>query len=184
VRKSGLFEEITISSQPIFNGRAFNVRVDTIINANGEKTTREIVEHADCIAAVPVDVNGDIWLVKQHRIAVGKFMLEIPAGGIEAGEDAVEAVKRELQEEIGFLPRKITKLSGVYSSPGFCTEFLYIYLATELQPSRLTAEDTAAIEAIRIKPAQIMELIHAGEICDSKTITGLLLYLNSKASAV
>ena len=179
-----MFEEITISSQPIFSGRAFNVRVDTIINANGEKTTREIVEHADCIAAVPVDANGDIWLVKQHRIAVGKFLLEIPAGGIEPGEDPVEAVKRELQEEIGFLPGKITKLTGVYSSPGFCSEFLYIYLASELQPSRLTAEDTAAIETVRINPAQIMELIHAGEICDSKTIAGLLLYLKTLETAV
>jgi ADP-ribose pyrophosphatase len=179
-----LFEEKAVSSQPIFSGRAFNVRVDTIINASGEKTTREIVEHAACIAAVPVDANGDIWLVKQHRIAVGKFMLEIPAGFIEPGEDPVEAVKRELQEEIGFLPRKITKLTGIYSSPGFCTEFLYIYLASDLQPSRLTAEDTAAIEAIRIKPAQIMNLIHSGEICDSKTVAGLLLYLKTLETAI
>jgi ADP-ribose pyrophosphatase len=179
-----LFEEKAIFSQPIFQGRAFNVRVDTIVNVNGEKTTREIVEHADCVAVVPVDANGDIWLVKQHRIAVGKFLLEIPAGGIENGESPAEAVKRELQEEIGFLPGKVIRLTGIYSSPGFSTEFLYVFLASDLQPSRLKAEDTDAIETVCLKPAQIVEMIHAGEICDSKTIAGLLLYLKTLDKAL
>lgn len=175
-----MYEEKTISSKPIFQGRAFNVRVDTVINANGEETFRDIVEHAECIAVVAVDNNGDILLVRQFRKAVEKDLLEIPAGGIEKGEDAEIAVKRELQEEIGFLPGRVEKLGGFYSSPGFCTEYLYLFLATDLKPSRLFAEDTAAIEIVRIRPSQITKMIETGQICDAKSIAGLLLYLQTR----
>ncbi len=170
-------EEKTISSRSIFKGRAFGVRIDTVINASGEETTREIVEHAECIAVVPVDANGDILLVRQFRKAVEKELLEIPAGGIDPGEDPPTAVKRELQEEIGHLPGKIERLGGYYSSPGFCTEYLYLYLASDLKPSQLYAEDTAGIQTVRVKPSQIRRMIQNGEICDSKSIAGLLYYL-------
>ncbi len=171
-----MVEEKTTSSRNIFRGRAFNVRVDTVINAVGETTTREIVEHSACIAAVPVDAGGDILMVKQYRKAVEKELLEIPAGGIDPGEDPDTAVKRELQEEIGFIPGKIERIFGFYSSPGFCTEYLYLYLATDLRPGRLYAEDTAGIQIVRIRPDQILPLINSGEICDSKSIAGLLYY--------
>lgn len=173
-----MVEEKTLSSRRIFQGRAFSVRVDTVINAAGEETTREIVEHADCIAAVPVDSNGDILLVRQYRKAVEKELLEIPAGGIEPGEDPESAVKRELQEEIGYIPGRIERLSGFYSTPGFCNEYLYLYLATDLQPGQLYAEDTAGISVARVSPRRVYSLIRSGEICDSKTIAGLLYYLD------
>jgi ADP-ribose pyrophosphatase len=172
-----LAEEKTISSRLVFEGRAFNVRVHDVINAGGDRTTREIVEHPECIAAIPVDNNGDIWLVKQFRKAVEKELLEIPAGGIDPGEDPDSAVRRELQEEIGCLPDRIQKLTGFYSSPGFCTEYLYLYVAADLIPGRLIAEDTAGIEVVRIKPAEIKSLIASGTICDAKSIAGLLYYL-------
>jgi ADP-ribose pyrophosphatase len=175
-----MFEEKTISSQAIFQGRAFNVRVDTVINANGQETYRDIVEHGECIAVVAVDNNGEILLVRQLRKAVEKDLLEIPAGGIETGEDPAMAVKRELQEEIGFLPGRVEKLAGFYSSPGFCTEYLHLFLADELKPSRLVAEDTAAIEIVRIRSSQITKMIETGQICDAKSIAGLLLYLQNK----
>lgn len=172
-----MFEEKTIASRPIFQGRAFNVRVDTIINAAGEETTREIVEHGECIAVVPVDRNGDILLVRQFRKALENDLLEIPAGGIEQNEDPLTAVKRELQEEIGFLPGKVEKIGGFYTSPGFCTEYLHLFLAAELTPSRLLAEDTAGIEIVRIKPGQIISMLQNAEINDAKSAAGLLLYL-------
>lgn len=171
-------EEKTISSRYIFKGRAINVRIDTVINASGQETTREIVEHCECIAVVPVDANGDILLVKQYRKAIEKELLEIPAGGIDPGEDPPTAVKRELQEEIGHIPGRLERLGGFYSSPGFCTEYLHLFLATDLQPSQLYAEDTAGIQTVRIKPRQIRQLIRSGEICDSKTVAGLLYYLD------
>jgi ADP-ribose pyrophosphatase len=173
-----LAEEKTLKSRSIFQGRAFNVRVDTVINASGEETTREIVEHAECVVVVPVDSNGDILLVRQYRKAVEKDLLEIPAGGIDPGEDPETAVKRELQEEIGYLPGRVERLGGYYSSPGFCTEYLYLFLAEDLKASQLYAEDTPGIQTVRVKPGQILRLIRSGEICDSKSVAGLLYYLD------
>jgi ADP-ribose pyrophosphatase len=173
-----MFEEKTVSSRKIFAGRAFNVRVDTVTTADGGQSTREIVEHAACIAAVPQDTNGDILLVRQYRKAPERELLEIPAGGIDPGEDPEAAVKRELQEEIGYLPGSVARLGGYYSSPGFCTEYLYLYLATGLKPSRLYAEDTPGIEVVRVKPRQVLKMIRSGEICDSKSVAGLLYFLD------
>jgi ADP-ribose pyrophosphatase len=172
-----LFEEKTISSLYVFKGRAINFRIDSVLNADGHETSREIVEHAACVAIVPVDANGDIFLVRQYRKALEKELLEIPAGGIDPGEDPETAVKRELQEEIGYIPGKVEKMSGFYSSPGFCNEYLYLYLATGLKTGRLYAEDTPGIVTVKIKPRQIKRLISSGEICDSKSIAGLLYYL-------
>jgi ADP-ribose pyrophosphatase len=172
-----LTEEKTLSSHYIFKGRAFNLRVDTVINAGGQETTREIVEHSQCVAVVPVDGNGEILLVKQFRKPVEKELLEIPAGGIDPGEDPVAAVKRELQEEIGRIPGRVERMGGFYSAPGFCTEYLYLYLATDLKPSQLYAEDTAGIQTVRIRPRDIRRLIKSGQICDSKSIAGLLYFL-------
>ena len=136
-------EEKLVSSEFIFKGRAVNLRVDTVELPDGRRTTREIVEHPECVAVIPVDGDGNILLVRQYRHAAGKSLLEIPAGGIDPGEDAEAAVRREMSEETGFSPRTVTRLGGFYSSPGFCTEYLHLYLATDLIPRRLEAEDTA-----------------------------------------
>ena len=173
-------EEKTLSSRYIFKGRAFNVRVDTVINAGGQETTREIVEHGECVAVVPVDAEGQILMVRQFRKSVEKELLEIPAGGIEPGEEPVAAVKRELQEEIGCLPGRVERMGGFYSTPGYCTEYLYLYLAADLKPSQLYAEDTAGIQTVSIKPRDIRRLIKSGEICDSKSIAGLLVFLERR----
>jgi ADP-ribose pyrophosphatase len=178
-----LAEEKTISSRSIFKGRAFNVRIDTVLTVDGRESTREIVEHSACIAVVAQDDNGDILLVRQYRKAIEKELLEIPAGGIDPGEDPDTAVKRELQEEIGYLPGRILRLGGYYSSPGFSTEYLYLYLATDLRPSRLYAEDTPGIVTVRVKPRQIRKMITSGEICDSKSVAGLLYFLDYRKNS-
>ncbi len=169
--------EETLFSEQKFVGRAVRLRVDTVQMPGGRQTTREIVEHDDCVAVVPVDSNGDIILVRQYRKPVEKALLEIPAGGIEPGEDPVATVRRELGEEIGYVPGKIESLGGFYSTPGYCTEYLYLYQATDLVPGQLYAEDTAGIELVRIKPGDIKSLIISGEICDAKSIAGLLTFL-------
>lgn len=170
----------TLSSKQIYQGRAVKLRVDTIEKPDGKKTTREIVEHADCIAVVALDERENVVMVRQYREAVGKTLLEIPAGGIDPDEDAEESVRRELQEEIGFLPQKIERLGGFYSTPGYCTEYLYLYLATDLKPSRLEAEDTEDIEVVKVPLLQIPALIDSGDICDAKSIAGLLRFLHLK----
>ncbi len=177
-----MIEEKVLSSELIYEGRAFTVRVDTVRTVDGRKTTRDIVEHGECVAVVAVDPDGKILLVRQHRLPAGKQLLEIPAGGIDGGEKPADAVRREMQEETGYLPKKVEKLGGFYSAPGFCTEYLHLYLATELVPSRMVAEDTDSITLVRITPEEITGLIQSGEICDAKSIAGLLTWMDARKS--
>ncbi len=172
--------EKTLASQLIYEGRAVKLRVDTVQMPSGRETAREIVEHEDCVAIIAIDAENNVLLVNQFRKPIEKELLEIPAGGIDSGEDAVAAVRRELQEETGYLPGKVEKLGGFYSAPGYCTEYLYLYLATDLTPSQLYAEDTENIRLIRVPVSQIPELITSGRICDAKSIAGLLTFLEQK----
>ena len=169
-------EEKTLSSQLIYDGRVVKLRVDTVNIPGGRQTRREVVEHIDCVAIVAIDADDNVLLVKQFRKPVEKELLEIPAGGIEPGEDPVTTVRREMQEETGYLPQKVERLGGFYSAPGFCTEYLYLYLATDLAPSQLHAEDTESIKLTRVPISQIPSLIASGSICDAKSIAGLLIY--------
>ena len=171
-------DEKTVSSEIVYSGRAVNLRVDTIQTADGRVTTREIVEHPDCVAVVAVDANDNILMVRQYRKSVGKELLEIPAGGIEPGETPEAAVEREMREETGKQPRRIVKLGGFYSSPGFCTEYLHLYLVSDMINNPLVAEDTMGIKICPFRKDEIQKLIASGQICDSKTIAGLLVYLN------
>jgi len=171
-------EEKTLSSKVIYEGRAVKLRVDTVLTAGGRETTREIVEHSDCIAVVAIDAEDNILLVKQYRDPVGQELLEIPAGGIEPGEDPADAVRREMREETGYLPQKVTEVGGFYAAPGYCTEYLHLYLAADLVPDQLYAEDTEAISVVRIMATQISGLIQSGTIRDAKSIAGLLTYLS------
>ena len=170
-------EEKTLSSQLIYDGRAVKLRVDTVQTASGRETTREIVERSDCVAIIAVDANDNVLLVNQFRKAVEKELLEIPAGGIDPGEDPIDCVRRELREETGYLPQKVERLGGFYSAPGYCTEYLYLYLATDLTPSQLYAEDTESIKVVPMPISQIPSLIASGSICDAKSIAGLLTFL-------
>jgi ADP-ribose pyrophosphatase len=169
--------EKTLSSKVVFKGRALRMRVDTVLTADGRRSTREIVEHPDCIAVVALDTGGNVLLERQYRQPIGKELLEIPAGGIDAGEEPEAAVVREMREETGFRPQQVTKLTGFYSSPGFTTEYLHLYLATDLVPDPLSAEDTAGIEVVPVPLTQIPDLISSGKIQDGKSIVGLLFYL-------
>ncbi len=175
-------EEKVLSSETVYVGRAFTVRVDTVQRTDGRETTRDVVEHSECVAVVAVDPDGKILLVNQYRLPAGKYMLEIPAGGIDGDEEPTDAVRREMQEETGYLPKKVEKLGGFYSAPGFCTEYLHLYLAAELEPSRLVAEDTDSITLVRIDPEEISGLIKSGVICDAKSIAGLFTWLDNRKS--
>lgn len=169
--------EKKLSSQQLYRGRAVSLRMDTVEKPSGKTTTREVVEHSNCVAVVVVDEQGNVLLVRQYRYPVGKFLLEIPAGGIDPNEEPIDCVRRELQEEIGYFPQKIEELGGFYSVPGYGTEYLHCYLATDLVPSRLIAEDSEGIEVVRVPISKITQLITSGEICDAKSIAALLTFL-------
>ncbi|MBI4302840.1 MAG: NUDIX hydrolase [Chloroflexi bacterium] len=174
-------KEETLSSLRIYEGHTINLRVDTVKMPSGQESIREVVEHRECVAVVPIDNEGNVLLVNQFRYALGKELLEIPAGGIDPGEGPEEAVRRELQEETGYLPKKLKRLGGFYSTPGFCNEYLHLFLATELVPSQLYAEDTEGIKVVRVPVGQVRRLIASDEICDAKSVAGLCAYLESQA---
>jgi len=170
--------EKIVSSRTVFKGRAVSLSVNTVEKSSGETVSREIVHHRDCIAAVVIDDGGNVVMVRQFRIPMGADLLEIPAGVMEDGESAEECVRRELQEEIGYLPQKIARLGGVYAAPGYCTEYINLFLATGLVESRMVAEDTDDIEVVRVPVAQVAGMIDSGDICDAKSVAGLLKYLS------
>jgi ADP-ribose pyrophosphatase len=103
-------------------------------------------------------------MVRQFRTPVDRVLLEIPAGGVENGEYPEDCVRRELQEEIGYMPGKLQRLGGFYAAPGYCSEYLHVFLATQLTESRLTAEDTDEIEVVRVPVSRVMSLIEPGDL--------------------
>ncbi len=176
-------EEKTLSSDLIYEGRAVRLRVDTVRMPNGRDTTREIVEHSDCVAIIALDDEDNVLLVKQFRKPVEKELLEIPAGGIEPGEELEDCVRREMREETGFLPQKVERLGGFYSSPGYCTEYLHFFLATDLVHSPLQAEDSESIKLVRVRLDEVIGLVTSGSICDAKSIAALLAFFEYRKSA-
>lgn len=171
-------KEKLLSSKTIFEGGAVRLIQSTVEKSKGEIVIREIVEHRDAIAAVVLDDRDNVVMVRQFRVPTDKDLLEIPAGVMEDGESPEECVRRELQEEIGCLPHKITRMGGFYPAPGYCTEYINVFLASELEESRLVAEDTDEIEVVRVPLDKIGGMILSGDICDAKSIAGLLIYLS------
>jgi ADP-ribose pyrophosphatase len=138
------------------------------------------VEHPGAIAIIALDEVGRVLLVKQYRHAVRAVTLEIPAGTLEAGEEPATAAQRELREETGYRAAQLERLGGIYTSPGLITEYIHIYLATQLSPDRLAMDDDEAIDLVRLPLADAVELIRTGDINDGKSVSGLLLaHLNS-----
>jgi len=169
--------ESTIESKDIYQGRIIKLRVDTVQLPSGRTTTREIVEHEDAVCVVPIDENNNVLMVRQYRKAAQLNLLEVPAGGVEAGETPDETVLRELQEEVSVTSGSLRRLSGFWVSPGWATEFMHAYLATDLTPASLPADDDEYISVERVPLDSIPGLIESGEIQDSKSIASLLLAL-------
>ena len=153
------------------------MRVDTIEREDGIRLVREVVEHKDVVAIVPVDSEGNVLLVRQHRTPAGRQILEIPAGGVENGESHDEAAQRELQEEACVQAARLERLLGFYVSPGYCSEFVHLYLATGLSAKIVRCDEDEAIEIVRLPLAEAGDLARSGVIEDGKSIVGLLLAL-------
>jgi ADP-ribose pyrophosphatase len=166
--------ERTLESKMVYKGSIVNLRVDAVELPGGRRTRREIVEHSDCVAIVALDAGDNVLLVRQFRKPVEQMLLEIPAGGVEPDEEPLACAYRELREETGYLAGKMEHLGGFYTSPGFCTEYMHLFLATELRRGETDMDYDESIELVRIPLSKAVELIASGEICDAKSIAGLL----------
>jgi ADP-ribose pyrophosphatase len=164
----------TISSKNIYKGRIFDICIDEIREGDVEYA-REIISHKGSAVIVPVFADNTVALVRQYRHATGKYLLEIPAGGVEASETFAQAAKRELEEEIGVTASQIEKLTEFYVSPGFLSEKMYVFLATELAETTQKLEFDEILSVERISFPQAFDLIRSGGIEDAKTIAGLII---------
>ncbi len=170
-------QERTLQTERVYDGKLVGLRVDTVELPSGREAIREIVEHGDVVAMVPVDSEDNVLLVRQYRKAAEKLLLEIPAGLVEPSETPLECARRELEEETGFAAESWELLGGFYTSPGFCTEYIHVYLATHLSPSRADPDDDEIIELVRVPLIKAAELVASGEVCDAKSIAGLHMAL-------
>ena len=169
--------ERTIESQRIYKGRVVGLRVDTVQLPQGRVTQREIVEHGGAVAVVPLDTEMNVLLVRQYRKPVEQELLEVPAGGLEEGEDPETCARRELEEETGYTAGQMERLAYFFTTPGFCNEEMHAFLATVLAPGRAHPEADESIEVVRVPLASVPEMIQRGEIRDAKSIVCLLLTL-------
>ncbi len=172
--------ERTLASRWVFMGRLLKVRVDDVALGEGRRTTREIVEHPGAVAIVAVRGEGDdsqIVLIRQFRAAVGQFLLEIPAGTLEPGEEPLVCAQRELLEETGLSAQRWSHLQTFYTAPGFCTEKMWLYLAQDLRAHSQNPDTDEQIEVGFYSRSQVRELLHTQQVQDAKTLVGLLWWL-------
>ena len=179
--KKERFAEKTISSKRIYKGRIIGLREDKVLLPNGVKSKREIVEHPGAVAVIAIAKDNKIILVRQYRKAVEEAIFEIPAGLVhwEKGETALQAAKRELEEETGYRARKIKKLLKGFASPGYSSEIIHYFLATDLIQTKPNPDEDELLEPVLVNPKDYKKLIKSGKIKDNKTLLGILLALNS-----
>ncbi|MBA3632214.1 MAG: NUDIX hydrolase [Acidobacteria bacterium] len=163
-----------ISTETIYEGKIFDVFLTEIREGESEYN-REIVAHHGSAVIVPVFADKTVALVKQYRHAAQKYLLEIPAGTLEKDENPEMGARRELEEEIGITAENIEKLTEFYVSPGFLTEKMHVFLATNLTETKQSLEEDELIEIEKITFEQAFEKIKNSEIQDAKTIVGLIL---------
>lgn len=167
--------ETILYTQHLYKGHIVNLDLHEVRVADGNHRKREVIQHPGAAAIVAIDSDKKVLLVRQFRIAAGKVLSEIPAGTLNRDEPPLDCATRELQEETGYKPGKIDPLGGFYAAPGYTTEFIHLFLATDLIESRLAADSDEFIELDRVSLPEALDMIAQGDIVDGKTITGLLL---------
>ncbi len=165
----------TIHSENIYQGRTFSVRRDEIELPNGKTAQRDIIDHSGAVTILPLDSEGRIWFVRQYRHAAGVEILELPAGMLEEGEHPEMCAHREIQEEVGLAAGHLQKIGEFYLAPGYSTEYMHVYLATDLFPSPLPGDEDEFLSVESIPAAQVFEMAKTGSITDAKTLAALLL---------
>jgi ADP-ribose pyrophosphatase len=165
----------TLNRETIYRGHAFNVRRDEVRFPNQHTTHLDIIEHVGAVTILPVDADGCILFVRQYRHATGKELLELPAGTLNADESAESCARREIREETGHAAGNMTKLGEFYLAPGYSTEYMVVYLATELHPDRLPGDLDEFITVVPMPIEEAYGLALNGGLQDGKSLAALLL---------
>jgi ADP-ribose pyrophosphatase len=160
-------------SQNIYNGPIFTVRQDYVTLPNGRPMKIDVIEHNDAVTIIPMDENGNIWFVRQYRHPVKQELLELPAGVMEPNERPEKSANREIREEIGMRANKIEKIGGFYLAPGYSTEYMHIFLATDLSPAPLPGDEDEFISIQKIKADESIRMAENGDLLDAKSLIAL-----------
>ncbi|MDA3860733.1 MAG: NUDIX hydrolase [Melioribacteraceae bacterium] len=164
-------------SENIFNGIVFDVKLDIIEYDSGNAGRREVIQHNGGAVILPITNDGKLVLIKQFRYPLQEVLVEAPAGKLEIGEDPLVCATRELTEETGYTANKVTPLGKISTTPGFCDEILYLYLAQDLTAGNHNREEGEyGMEMFEYSINAVDEMIRNGEIIDSKTIAVIYHY--------
>ncbi len=172
---------IKTESRTLYEGKIMDLIVDKIRFENGNEAIREVARHKNAAAIVAVTPEGKILLVRQYRYAIEEDTMEIPAGLLEDGEEAITGACREMEEETGKKPVRMEHMFRFYSSPGFTTEGLDVYLCDAWEESRQHLDADEFIDLVEVSPEEILPMIHDGRITDGKTIAALSYYLATRS---
>ena len=164
-----------IRSETLLQGRAFKIRRDYLKTPNGRETRLEIIEHGGSVVLIPIDDDGNLLFVRQYRHAVGKDLLELPAGTRDNDEPFEECAAREIREETGMQAGKLQKVGEFYLAPGYSSEFMVVFLATGLKDNPLDADDDEFLQVEKIPLKQAIQMAERGDIPDAKSLAALLL---------
>lgn len=163
-----------LASEEVYHGRIFDVSVYTV-RENDQTYKREVVHHPGGAGVVALFDDSTIALVCQYRHPTVRYLLELPAGRLAPPERPEECAARELEEEIGVRAGRLEKLTEFFTTPGFCEEKLWLYLATDLTETAQNLEGDEQLDVVRVTFARAFEMIADGEIEDAKTIIGIML---------
>jgi 8-oxo-dGTP pyrophosphatase MutT (NUDIX family) len=164
-----------IRSEILLQGRAFKIRRDHLKTPDGQETKFEIVEHGGSVVVIPVDAEGNMWFVRQYRHAAGSDLLELPAGTRDGDEPFEECAAREIREETGMEAGTLIQVGSFYLAPGYSTEYMGVFLATDLKHNPLDpdADEFLSVEKIPVK--QAFDMATRGDMPDAKSLAALLL---------
>jgi ADP-ribose pyrophosphatase len=163
-----------LSQEVIFEGRVIKLRVDRLIDPDGNTITREIVVYPGAVTVVARPTPDSVLLVRQYRHATGQTLIELPAGGIEKGEDPAAAAVRELEEETGYRAGRVVERARFWTTPGFTSEYMWLFEATDLRETATNPDEDEVISVIRATRDEALQMIDDGRIQDAKSILGLL----------
>jgi ADP-ribose diphosphatase len=172
-----------VSHRRVYDGKILALELDEIREEGGAKALREVVRHRGSVAALPVDDEGRLVLVRQYRHPIGQTLWEVPAGLLERGESPEQAVRREIEEEVGRRAGDLERLAVIHPTPGFCDEVLHLFRATRLEETPVRHDEDEVLEVKWFTLDEARRMMRAGELRDAKTLVALLMESERRAQA-